>query len=248
MRSSLPLLLGLALVPGAVLGDTMTQSVPFDYDVNFGVSFPVIDGFDTLGGTRKLTGVTFDFHHNFTLDLFIESTGPTAVSAGDFAMDLAYITLFQLGEGGGEGDPPPPFFGPGAWFIAQITGNLGAYDGIPGNNGLDSLLLSYSDSFTVSQSYGLAEPDVLAAVTDVGPLTNVFGGFTEIFFQWINDPSWPPPANGFPEYPDDAAIWVSWPNFRHFGEIGVTYEYVTVLEPAGLAALAALGLLTIRRR
>lgn len=233
-----------ALSPAGAVADTISQTVAFDYDVNFGVSFPVIEGFDTEGGTRELTGVTFAFDHNFDLDLYLESTGPTAVSAGDFSLDLAYLTLFQLGPA----EANPPLLGPGALFVDDITGALSAYDGVPGNDGPDSFRRSYDDAFTLVQVYGQQDADVLNALTHVGPLTTVFGGFTELFFQWNNDPGWPFPPSGVPEYPTDAAIWVSWSNFRHFGEIEVTYEYAPVPEPTSALLLAALSALGLRRR
>lgn len=232
-----------AAVPCAAVADTITQVVPFDYDASFGVSFPVVQGFDTLGGSRQLTSVTFEFRNNFDIELFVESTGPTAVSAGDFSLDLSYITLYQLGLGSDE--PPPPVFGPGALFVGAITGALTAYDGVPGSDGPDSFRRSIAESFTAAQVYTEAEPEVLAALTDVGPLTTVYGGFSELFFAWISDPNWPPPPLGVPEYPGDAAIWVSTPTFRHFGEIAVTYEFVP--EPA-TASLIGAGALLIRRR
>ncbi|MEP0847691.1 MAG: hypothetical protein HRF50_12850 [Phycisphaerae bacterium] len=235
-----------SMAPSVAAAGTITQTVPFDYDAGFGVTFPVIEGFDTLGGTRQLTGVAFEFRHSFELDLFVESTGPTAVTADDFSLDFAYITLFQLGLGGDEGGPPA--FGPGAYFVEDVSGDLAAYDGIPGNDGADSFRRSYGDAFTVTQAYGLEEPAVLAALTDVGPLTTVLGGFNELFFEWFNDPGWPFPPGGVPEYPSDAAVWVSWPTFRHFGGITITYEYAAVPEPAGAAGLAGLALLAVRRR
>jgi hypothetical protein len=233
-----------AIAPAVAHAETLTQTVPFDYDANFGVTFPVVQGFDTLGGGRELVGVTFDFHHNFELDLFMESTGPTAVSDGDFLLDLFYVTLYQLGEAG-KGNPP--VLGPGALFVGGVSGDLAAYDGIPGNDGPDSFRRSYTDAFTLTQTYTLAEPDVLAALTAIGPITTVLGGFTELFFAWVNDPNWPIPPGGVPQYPDDAALWVSTPVFRHFGDIVITYEYNNVPEPATIAPLAALALLARRR-
>ncbi len=234
------------LSAAAAVGETISQTVPFDYDATFGATLPVIEGFDTQGGARRLTGVTFDFHHNFSLDLFIESTGPTPVAAGDFSLELSYPTLFQLGPGGGETEPP--FLGPGAMFFGGLTGALGAYDGDPGSPGADSFRRQLRQQFTVTQVYGLAEPEVLEAVTDVGPLTTVLGGFTELFFSWINDPNWPVPPSGVPQYPTDAALWVSLSNFRHFGDITITYEYAQVPEPATALLLAPLALLSARRR
>lgn len=245
-RFSLPISLFVALAPSIASADTITQTVPFEYDANFGATLPVIQGFDTLGGTRQLTGATFEFHNNFDLELFLESTGPTAVADGDFLLSLSYNILFQLGTAGEKGDPPPPLFGLGSFFVGDISGDLAAYNGIPADDGPDSFRRNYSDAFTSIQSYGLEDPEVLAAVTDVGPLTTVLGGFNELFFAWVNDPGWPIPPGGFPEYPNDAAVWVSSPTFRHFGDIVVTYEYVP--EPTSAALLAALGLFALRRR
>ncbi len=238
-------LLFVAIASAAVRGGTLTQFVPFDYDGNFGVTTPVIQGFDTLGGSRELTGVTFAFHHNFNIELFVESTGPTAIADGDYLFSLSFISLYQVGESGDKGDPPP-FLGPGAFFVGDISGALGTYDGIAGNDGPDSLRLGFNDSFTVVQQYTHAEPDVLAAVTAPGPIATVLGGFSELFFSWVNDPGWPIPPAGFPEYPDDAAIWISTPTLRHHGEIEITYEYVP--EPATVSTLAALALFALRRR
>ncbi|MCC6359398.1 MAG: hypothetical protein IT450_11705 [Phycisphaerales bacterium] len=247
MKFRFPVSLLVAAAPAIAAADTITHSVPFDYDAGFGVTFPVVHGFDTLGGTRQLNAVTFDFHHNFSLELFFESTGPTPLAAGDFLLDFAYLTLFQLGEGGGEGEGPP-IFGPGAYFVDDITGDLAAYDGVPGNDGPDSFRRSFTDAFTISQAYDAANPEVLEAVTDVGALTTVFGGFNELFFEWVNDPNWPIPPGGVPEYPTDAALWVSWPNFRHFGTIDITYDFTVIPEPAVAAPLAVAALLMLRRR
>lgn len=215
------LLLSLALVPSLATADTITQTVPFDYNANDGVTFPVIDGFDARGGTRELTRVTFEFRHNFEWELFVESTGPTPVAASDFELAFFYITLFQVGMG-----ENPPFFGPGGMSVENASGDLGAYDGTPGNDGPDSYRRTFTQSLTVAQDYGPAEPDVLAAVTGDQPITTILGGFGETFIGWVNDPKWPLPPGGFPEYPKDAAIWTSTRSLRHFGEIIITYEYI----------------------
>lgn len=246
MKFRLSIAMLAAAASSVAVADTITQSVPFDYDANFGATTAVIQGFDTLGGTRQLTGMTLAFHNSFDLEMFLESTGPSAVADGDFLLSLSYNILFQLGEAGDKGDPSPPLFGMGSFFLGDISGDLAAYDGVPGNDGPDSFRRNFTDSFTTSQTVGLDEPEILAAVIDVGPLTTVLGGFGELFFAWVNDPGWPVPPNGFPEYPDDAAVWVSTPDFRHFGEIEVTYEFVP--EPSSAALLAVLSVLALRRR
>jgi hypothetical protein len=234
----------LALAPSAAFGQVITQVVPFDYSPNDGVTFPVLQGFDTLGGMRRLDRVSFEFRHNFALEVFVESTGPDPVNAADFTLAISYNTLFQVGEG-----KSPPFFGPGGLNIDDATGDLGAFDGVPGNDGPDSYRRSFTDAFTAIQEYTDADPDVLAAVTGAGQIPTVFGGFGEIFFAFNNDPGWPTPPGGVHEYPTDAWVWVGTPTFRHFGEIEVRYEFTQVPTPAGAGVLGAGALgLTLRRR
>lgn len=251
----IPVLAAVAFAPGA-LAATSSQSVPFNYDPIAGTIELVIDGFDTQGGTRQLTSVGFDFHHNFSVDMFVESTGPTALAEGDYSIGVSFISIFQLGtiddggagERGGDGPPGPPFFGPGAFFIDNQSGDLAAYDGVPGNDGPDSFRRSFSDAYTWSAIFepGADQP-VIDALTDVGSLTTIYGGFLELGFYWNNDPGWPLPPNFFPEYPTDAAIWVSLENFRHSGEIVITYEYAEVPAPA-TAAVTLGSLVALRRR
>ena len=89
---------------------------------------------------------------------------------------------------------------------------------------------------------------VLDALTDSGPLTTIYGGFTELFFYWINDPAWPEPAGGFPEYPNDAALWVTLENYRHFGDFTIKYKYRNIPAPAAAAPVGLLVLGLRRRR
>jgi len=233
-----------------------THTIPFDYDPIQGTVEIDITGFDTQGGTRALSSVAFEFVHNFSADMYVESTGPTALLEGDFSINVAFLSIFQLGtiDGGGEergGDGPsgPPFFGPGAFFIDNQSANLAAYDGVPGNDGADSFRRSFSDAYSWNGLFlpGDDQP-VLDALTDVGTLTTIYGGFLELSFWWNNDPGWPLPQEFFPQYPTDAAIWVTLENFRHHGDIIVSYEYTQVPAPAASALLLAPGVLLARRR
>ena len=237
------------LVSGGANAGLVTQTVPFSYDPLEGPAFPVLQGFDSEGGTRNLKAVTFEFHHQFSLDMFVESTGPTAVKADDYGIFLSYLTIFQLGTVEDENDNPP-FFGPGAFFVNGYSADLAAYDGEAGTDGADSAARSFGDAYEHTQVYGETEPDVLAAVTDVGELTTVYGGFGELGLFWVNEPGWEVPESGVPEYPTDEAIWVQLRNFVHRGEIVVTYDFesVVVPEPAGLGGLVLAGLLGARRR
>ena len=225
--------------------DSFTQVVTFDVDPLVGVAFPELQRFDTLGGTRELTGVTFTLRQNLALELYFESTGPTALSAGDFSLDFTYATLVQLGLANDE--EAPPLFGTGGFFVDGVTGDLAAYDGEPGGDGADTFRVAYHDAFVAQLDFSPTDADVFAAVTGSGSLTTVFGGVSELLFQWNNDPGWTTPPSGAPEYPTDAAIWVTATEFRHFGEIEVRYDYVTVPEPT-TALLLAVAVGAVRRR
>lgn len=245
-KPSLALALALAAASAATAGTT-SETVQFDYDPFAGTTELVLNGFDTMGGTRRLNRAVFEFHHNFSLDIYLESTGPTAVQQGDYGINIGFLSIYQLGTvNGGEGDPP--FFGPGGFFISDFSADLGAYDGVPGNDGPDSFRDTFTDAFTSVLEFRHADQMFLDALTDTGPLTTIFGGFGELFFYWNNDPGWPEPMDFFPEYPTDAALWLALQNFRHFGEFTIDYHYTNVPAPAAAAPMALLALGVRRRR
>lgn len=236
------------VLASAAHAGVVTQTVPFDYNPNNGVLLPVIQGFDTLGGTRELTAVTFTFNQTFTLNLFTESTGPTPLQAGDYSFNFGFLFVVQLGLASDK-NPSPPFFGPGGFFAGDISHNLSAYDGIPGNDGPDANRSTFTDAYAAEQTYvPTDDPSLFAALVDVGDITCVLGGFTEVFFGWVNPPAWPQPGGDFPEYPADAALWFDWSDFRHSGDFIITYEYANVPTPGAALPLAAAGALTLRRR
>ncbi len=247
MTKAMSALLVLAGAAGASAA-TITETVQFDYDPFQGTTELVLNGFDTLGGTRELRRATFEYQHNFNLDIFLESTGPTAVNVGDFSLSVGYINIHQLGTVNNGAGGFPPFFTAGGFYLADMSADLDAYDGVPGNNGPDSTLFTYDDSFIANFVFGQQDAPFLDVLTDTGPLATVFGGFTEMFFFWVNDPNWPLPDGFFPDYPDDAALWVTLQDFRHFGELTIKYKYRNIPAPAAAAPLALLPLALRRRR
>lgn len=245
-KASLVLVLALTANSVASAGTT-SETVQFDYDPFAGTTELVLNGFDTLGGTRRLNRAEFEFEHNFSMEIYLESTGPTAISQGDYGINIGFISVLQLGTvNGGEGDPP--FFGPGGFFISDFSADLGAYDGVPGNDGPDSYSETFTDAFSSLLEFRHSDQAFLDALTDTGPLTTVFGGFSELFFYWNNDPGWPVPDGFFPEYPTDAAIWLTLNPFRHFGEFTINYHYTNVPSPTAAAPLALLAVGARRRR
>ncbi len=243
---------------------TIAQAEVINQVVSFNNSFDggvvTFEKFDTMGGTRELTGLSLSYDQTISLDLQAQSNGYTALNAGDWLLDTGFISLHQFGlaEGrGGDGNPGPPFIGPGAVFDV-ITSDLGVSDGY-NNGGIDTMQFNISDSFIFEAEYdGSTEFDqrMFAAFTGTGNLDTFLGGFIEGFFQWVNDPNWVVDPNNPPDGPFGGpfggdpyhGIFVDFLALSHFGDITVTYEYTNVPAPAGLGVLALSGLMSTRRR
>ncbi len=207
---------------------TATQVVPFDYNPAFSAAFPTFDKFDTMGGTRKLTGVTLSYDQTISFDITAEQNSPIDIAAGNFFADILYISLHQLGpadDGGGEGEgegegPGPfrlgdegdgdgdgggvPFLGPGAAGTI-ISPFLGATDGL-NNAGEDFYAESFnSGMFNFTAVSNAADgQSVLDAFTGLGQLETVLAGLTEIFGGYNTDPGFPMlDPNNPPQMPSD---------------------------------------------
>lgn len=261
MKRSLFALIALA-GGSASAQNSIVQQVPFDYDPFAGVTFPEFQMFDTMGGTRELTGVTLQYDQSISFDVRVEQNSPVAIDAGVFFADILFRSLHQLGtvdDGGGDDDDDdnggPPFLGPGAHGI-YVDPALGATDGFNGS-GPDTYFTSTdSGDFTFSASYDQATTQsYLDAFVGQGTLTTVLGGLTEIFGGYNSDPGFPdvdpnnPPDGPFgPFEPPYYGVFVNIENIRHQGVITATFEYDLVPAPASatLLALGALG--TTRRR
>lgn len=241
----------IAASAGVAQADTMTQTVNFSH----GFDGEIIEFamFDTLGGTRVLTGMTLEYTHDIAMDLHVESNGYTAVSAGDWFVDLSYISIHQFGLI--ENDPNPPFIGPGA-LGGSVTSDLGVSDGYNGT-GEDTYYTTLTSTSVFSASYDgntTFGVDMLETFTGNGILETYYNGFTEAFGGWNNDPNWVVDPNNPPDGPfaffEDPyyGFFLTLDELRHNGSIVVTYEYTTVPAPAGVACIGLGGLMTLRRR
>ena len=257
MKHTIPIF-AIAAMSSLAHAEVINQVVSFNS--GFDGTFISFEKFDTMGGTRELTGLSLSYDQTISLDLQAQSNGYTALNAGDWLLDTGFISLHQFGlvEGrGGDGDPGPPFIGPGAIFDT-VTSDLGVSDGY-NNGGIDTMQFNISDSFIFEAEYdGSTEFDqrMFEAFTGTGSLDTFLGGFIEGFFQWVNDPNWvvdpdnPPdgpfggPFGGDPFY----GIFVDYLALSHSGDITVTYEYATVPAPTSAGVLAIAGLVATRRR
>jgi|GEM_PF-1612149 len=251
---SATMLMALASMASA---DVITQVVSFD--IGLGGGYINFDQFDTMGGTRELTGMSLSYDQTLSMDLMLQSNGYTALNAGDWLMDTGYLSLHQFGlaDEGGDGEPGPPFIGPGAIF-ENVTGDLGISDGY-NNGGIDTLLTTISDSYVFDAAYNGSEAfdqRMFEAFTGTGQLETFMGGFVELFFEWVNDPNWvvdpnnPPdgPFGGIFDPPPYHGVFVDIMDISHSGDITVTYEYANVPTPAGLGVFVGAGLMAGRRR
>lgn len=247
-----PCLLALAACAPAACAGTISQTVDFSH--GFDGEIVTFQKFDTMGGTRALTGMSLSYAQSITIDYHVESNGPTAVAAGDWEIALAYNSIHQFGLI--DNDPDPPFIGPGAAFEGGITAALGASDGYNGA-GPDTFYGSvntgsfvFDADYDTSTDFGL---DMLDTFTGTGSLDTFFSGFSELFGGWNNDPGWVVDPNNPPDGPfgifEDPyyGFFVTMDNILHQGQITVVYEYTTVPAPA-TASLAAIALLATRRR
>ena len=235
-----------ALTAHAGTSGTITQTVGYDFGFD-GDAFLTVDGFDDLGGLRTLDRVTFDWDLNYELNYRLENTGPTAVDAGDYAINYEYNSLHQLGL---ATDDDPPFYGSGGIFVT-IQQTLAANDNAPG--GADEFRGSYTESYTRTIEIDpAAQPSAFGFFDQAGTRTTVLGGFGGIGFFWINEPvGWDPPSGlfGEPLYPTDDALWIFTESSRHFGSWSVTYHFTNVPAPATAAlGVMAAGFASRRRR
>lgn len=249
----------LAAVGSIASAGTVSQTVNFDYSALEGTTI-TMDRFDTMGGTRQLTGIRLAYDHNVDLAIRIESNGPTSVSAGDWDVEAGFSALHQFGvfsDGRRGGDGPSfPLVGIGGAFDV-FTSDLGPSDGYNGTGpdtyvGTSSNHILFNFNFDASTQTGM---DLIDIFSQTGPLETFMGGFSEILGQWHNDPMWEVDPNNPPDGPFDGpfgdpyyGIFATFESIHHYGSIGITFEYTTVPAPAGTCLLLGAGMVGIRRR
>ena len=250
----------MAAIPTIANADTQTQTVDFDYSAFTGgnISF---DQFDSMGGTRELTGLRLTYDQTFDLEVLVESNGPTSLSAGDWDIEAGFYSLHQFGvvtDGrGGDGGPTFPLIGSGGVFDV-FTADLGASDGYNGT-GPDTFIGSASFNSVFMMDYDRSTTlggNLLDVFSGEGVLDTYIGGISEILGQWHNDPMWVVDPNNPPEGPWDDnpfidpyyGFFATFLTMQHSGSIEVAFEYTTVPAPGGTALLLGAGLVGLRRR
>ncbi|GJM24855.1 MAG: hypothetical protein DHS20C16_12700 [Phycisphaerae bacterium] len=117
-------LVALGLITSTAQATIVTQTIPFDHT---GGLFPqfTIDYFDTMGGSRMLTGVTIELDGVADLDVSAENLSNTP--ANGWFLDAAILPRFELLNA------EKTSFGIGASPYPLFSANLAASDGEEGS-------------------------------------------------------------------------------------------------------------------
>lgn len=180
--------------------------------------------FDSMGGTRILTGVRLGFEGTIAMEITARTYDPVPLFAGEWSAEASHSVISYFNE-------IEVFQGLGGQWMDGITGDLGAGSGgFPfGDPGTPYVV---SDSVFHSLTVEL-DSSVFADFSGTDPLVGFMDAFTDTVVT--------PPNSG--QYVEVFASMLA-----QDGALTLTYEYTTVPAPAGLAMLGVCGLAGMRRR
>ncbi|MAY74941.1 MAG: hypothetical protein CMJ31_09565 [Phycisphaerae bacterium] len=231
-------LTGIAIgcMAGSAAADVMTTSASITVDSNspdFGTVNPVLSRFDTMGGTRVLTGIDINLQLAGSGTIVVENFSETAYSAGEWSVEggVNWIYLAGMPDGGEETGSFIPFFGLGGFGIAPVTGDIeagmGPFDpfggGMPGRFEVD--FDGEGDSVLAVDPSNF---DVFIGTDDI---VGVFGPFTDLL---LDDPNF--------------ALSASTQDLLFSGTLSLTYTFDVVPAPGVAATLGFGGMIAARRR
>lgn len=223
-----PALLALtAAAPAALAGNVQTQTLDFAWTMDAPLQIGSLNGFDTAGGTRVLTGVSFSIDAATEWDVTAANYTDTAFEPGEWwAEGIANFNVL-FGEFGPAGVERIT----GAIEFSGLTGSLSAGSGGPfGDPGEVTVSAQYdgflSNGFDLDASefaaFTAAQVDVFLPV------------FTDAYIDGPNG------APGFINIGTDALAAT--------GSITLNYTYDIVPAPGAAALLGLAGLTATRRR
>lgn len=205
---------------------TITQTADFFFDaVALNEPVPItFDAFDTMGGTRTLTGVSFAAHSSFSLEMIAENGEDYAIGADEWFVEAAIFNNITFAP-----DQPNEvsIFGLGGVGYGPLSDDLAASDGNE-QEGDDSVLFSFKDEYS---GFRDALPFQIANFEGSGQLDAEIYPFLSL--------SIPPPPPFFD-------LWIT--NHLNFGTVELTYTYTEVPAPASASLVALAGLAAARRR
>lgn len=213
-----------------------TSSAEVSYVFGNELPMPTFAPFDDMGGTRRLESVAVSMAAQISSEIAFVNNDGVGYTPDDWFSFVTVGTLFQVdGPEKGSG----AFFGLGGLDFGKVTAFLAASDGVPG--GEDTFVVSGSGFVDSTVEAG---PDLFSVFEQSGPLTTVFGPFTDIF---TSQPTGGGPFLGFPGASGITAEVLS---ESIIGTLTFTYGYSIVPTPSGvaLAGLAGVGVVRRRRR
>ncbi len=182
-----------------------------------------LDRFDTLGGSRELTAVTFFFDAVVDMTVGVENLGDTPVDSSDYSFSFElteqsnWSIPFSPGVLGGNTAPTPSV-------------SLGASDGIEGSGADFHEYVFGIEDLDIFSFFEVSEEDHSAFIGT--------GQFTVDITPLVSFPSSPPP----PFLNFDTVL------HQQAVEISVQYVYSEVPAPGGVAMGALAATVVTRRR
>lgn len=225
-RTALPLL-ALAAAAGLASADVLEQSFSYTWSTDDPTQHAFsFNAFDTMGGTRELTGVRLGFDGTIAMEITAQTYDENPLDAGEWHAEASHTVVAYFHTGGVN-----LLQGIGGQWADGITGDLGAGSGgfpfgEPGTPYIFTDTLTFANVVDIDSVH-------FDDFTGGGP----FEGFMDGFFDAVVTP----PNNG-------QMVEVFASHLLQDGTVTLTYEYVTVPAPAGLALLGACGLIARRRR
>lgn len=212
---------------GATAGNTVTQTINYNWNADTGLEIGVFDAFDTMGGTRQLTGVSIGIDATANWDVTVLNYSDSAYEPDDWYADGFANFNVLLGE-----------FGPnsveriaGGVSFSGLTGTLGAGSGDPifGEPG-DPAVSAQFFAF-ISNYFELDASEF--GVFQGGPVEARLLGFTDAYIDGPNGG-----VNG---------LVVSTDALYSGGVVTLTYTYTPTPGAAGVLGLAGIGAARRRR-
>lgn len=202
------------------------QTLNYSWDAGDGFQVGTLDAFDDAGGTRELTGVSFDISGSLAVDVEALNFSSFALETGEWdAEGLVNVNLLFGDFGPGSVERIA-----GAVSFNGLTGELGAGSGSPfGSPGSptvnDSLLGALAGSFS-------ADASDFGAFTS-GPVSTNLLAFSDFIV-----------SNSQP----GSIISLNANSISSEGSINLNYSYRVVPAPAAAGLLGFAGVFAGRRR
>ncbi|XHC25015.1 MAG: hypothetical protein ACFHWZ_07585 [Phycisphaerales bacterium] len=228
MKRTLTTLGALAILAGAAHAGEISQSVDVNITPDAPIQEFVLNGFDTMGGNRVLTGVRYQLQTSMSAEFTVLNYSDFPIPAGEWQALPGFSMFFTADEPGGDGEDSI-FGGIGGIGFDPLTGDLPAGSGDPifGEPGR----LEFSDT-------GTLESDFL----DDGEVARNFFSTHETIASTLAPFS-------FPEIfgPPGANIALE-SQVTQTGTLTVIYEFTEIPAPGAAALFGLAGLGATRRR